>query len=518
MASDFKIEPLAHPSGKTCKFGAVVTGLDLNQFTDETVVQLQKATWEHKLLIIKGQKDLEPKRGWELLQKLDPDSKKIDNTTFARAFYPKDGIVAAINYVEVPEAGAFVFIGKGPQDDPKYGKPGLNMGDTNFNQYYQKPLADADFEAGKARFHWWHVDGTYWKYDPPTFTMLRPIKFPTEGKSTQTVEWADGSGQSMEVKPGRTAFVDVEQLYDMLSDDEKKTVDHSWVEYMYWPYEKIKGCRGAPNGLGVANEGRELPDEEVEAHEKGNKDWQKKLPLVWVNPVTGKKSFQVQHNLARRLFIRNGPNDTPKVIDDLGEVRKFLDNIQGRMIKPEHIWVGPEEEHDILLFQNYGLFHTKIDYPASWGVRTVHQGWLPGGKPPAGPNVIEGSKFKPRSDVNYIDQSDISNLTAQLGLEKRQAGCGGRPSGVSGIAICGPDFVNMGDKGWGPALAAMPQWNHARLNDFERPCYPESAADANGDGPAPGVSADASDGVAVGRCRGDPILSMTRSLIGNDRK
>jgi len=100
-------------------------------------VQLQKATWEHKLLIIKGQKDLEPKRGWELLQKLDPDSKKIDNTTFARAFYPKDGIVAAINYVEVPEAGAFVFIGKGPQDDPKYGKPGLNMGDTNFNQYYQ---------------------------------------------------------------------------------------------------------------------------------------------------------------------------------------------------------------------------------------------------------------------------------------------------------------------------------------------------------------------------------------------
>jgi alpha-ketoglutarate-dependent taurine dioxygenase len=244
-------------------------------------VQLQKATWEHKLLIIKGQKDLEPKRGWELLQKLDPDSKKIDNTTFARAFYPKDGIVAAINYVEVPEAGAFVFIGKGPQDDPKYGKPGLNMGDTNFNQYYQKPLADADFEAGKARFHWWHVDGTYWKYDPPTFTMLRPIKFPTEGKSTQTVEWADGSGQSMEVKPGRTAFVDVEQLYDMLSDDEKKTVDHSWVEYMYWPYEKIKGCRGAPNGLGVANEGRELPDEEVEAHEEGNKDWQKKVWSTW---------------------------------------------------------------------------------------------------------------------------------------------------------------------------------------------------------------------------------------------
>lgn len=98
----------------------------------------------------------------------------------------------------------------------------------------------------------------------------------------------------------------------------------------------------------------------------------------------------MQHNLARRLFIRHDLNDTPKIIDDLGEVRKFLDNIQSRIIKPEHIWVGPEEEHDLLLFQNYGLFHTKIDYPISYGVRTVHQGWLPNSTKPVGPVPIPG--------------------------------------------------------------------------------------------------------------------------------
>ena len=150
------------------------------------------------------------------------------------------------------------------------------MGDSNFNQYYSKPLSDEDFEAGKARFHWWHVDGTYFQYDPPTFTLLRPIKFPTEGKKTQVVDWADGSGHTLEVKPGRTAFVDVEQLYEeLLSDEEKQMVDHSWVEYMYWPYEWIKGCRGAPNGLGVANEGREVPEEEMAKIEEMKKDWQK---------------------------------------------------------------------------------------------------------------------------------------------------------------------------------------------------------------------------------------------------
>jgi hypothetical protein len=57
--------------------------------------------------------------------------------------------------------------------------------------------------------------------------MLQPIKFPAEGLKTQTAEWANCSSQSIEVKPRRTAFVDVEQLYDMLSDEEKKRVNHS---------------------------------------------------------------------------------------------------------------------------------------------------------------------------------------------------------------------------------------------------------------------------------------------------
>ncbi|EKG13547.1 Taurine catabolism dioxygenase TauD/TfdA [Macrophomina phaseolina MS6] len=238
------------------------------------------------------------------------------------------------------------------------------------------------------------MDGTFWKYEPPLFTSFRPVKFPTGSAdvSEQRVEWADGSGQSISVKPGRTAFVSTEQLYDLLSEDEKRVADHSWVEYMYWPYEWVKGCRGAPNGLGVANEGKEVPDEEMQKLPGTNLEWQKKHPMVWVNPVTGKKSFQVQHNLARRLFIRHGPNDTPKVIDDLAEVRKFLDTMQSRIIQPEYIWVGPDAEQDLILFQNYGLMHTKIDYPLSYGVRTVHQGWLPTSRKPAGPVPIPGEE------------------------------------------------------------------------------------------------------------------------------
>jgi len=88
------------------------------------------------------------------------------------------------------------------------------------------------------------------------------------------------------------------------------------------------------------------------------------------------------------------------------------------------------------------------------------------------------------SNVPYILSSDVGNLTAHVGLEKRQACGGGQPNAN---AICGPDFVDMGNKGWGPALAAMPQWNHARLNSVEQSCYPEDAKNAAGNGQNPGL-------------------------------
>jgi hypothetical protein len=96
----------------------------------------------------------------------------------------------------------------------------------------------------------------------------------------------------------------------------------------------------------------------------------------------------------------------------------------------------------------------------------------------------------------YILSSDVGNLTAHFGLDKRQSGdCGERPAN----SICGPDFVDMGNKGWGPALAAMPQWNHARLTAGERSCYPENAKNAAGDGINPGLPRGDST-LPVGRC------------------
>ncbi|EKG09541.1 Taurine catabolism dioxygenase TauD/TfdA [Macrophomina phaseolina MS6] len=309
-------------------------------------------------------------------------------------------------------------MGKGYQGDDHYGIKGLDIGEAYSFNYYAKPLSTEDFMKGHTRFQSWHIDGPCYKMDPPKYSSFRTVKLPggSAGESApkQHVDWADGSGLSLEVSPGRTAFVSSTQLYDLLSDDEKRMADHSWFEYMYYPYQWTKDTHGNPNGLGVADEGRELSDEEMEKMLPRQPEWQKRVcpnppsprragpnpdhrlnspfprqyPMVIVNPVTGEKAFQVQQNCVRRLFIRHGPSEEPKVIDDVAEVRRFLTNIQSRIIRPEYVWAGPPDEGDHLLWANWTVMHSKIDYPVEWGVRTAHQGWIPSKHPPVGPVPI----------------------------------------------------------------------------------------------------------------------------------
>lgn len=111
-------------------------------------------------------------------------------------------------------------------------------------------------------------------------------------------------------------------------------------------------------------------------------------PLVWVNEVNGRKAFHVMSHIVRRLYIRHGPDETPKVIDNITEIRDFLLKLQSRVVRPEYIYAGPDDEGDHVLWNNWGVMHTKIDYPLEFGPRTNHQGWIPCSYGPDGPVPI----------------------------------------------------------------------------------------------------------------------------------
>lgn len=112
-------------------------------------------------------------------------------------------------------------------------------------------------------------------------------------------------------------------------------------------------------------------------------------PLVWVNPVTGEKAFQVHGICARKLFIRAGPEDAPRVIDDLVAIRAFLADIQRRILKPPYICLAPVEEGDMVVWDNCGMFHSAVDYPLEkYGPRTMHQANIGASRGPVGPVPI----------------------------------------------------------------------------------------------------------------------------------
>lgn len=61
------------------------------------------------------------------------------------------------------------------------------------------------------------------------------------------------------------------------------------------------------------------------------------------------------------------------MIDNVVEIREFLKPIQERVLKPEYIMLPKTEEGDIVMWANYMMFHSAVDYPLEYGPRTMHQ-------------------------------------------------------------------------------------------------------------------------------------------------
>jgi len=162
--------------------------------------------------------------------------------------------------------------------------------------------------------------------------------------------------------------------------------DHSWVEYAPHPYMWIEHCKANPTGLGLKNQGKEHKIEELGEYDESAV---KRYPLVWVNPVTGEKAFQVHGICARKLFLRSSAEEEAKVVDDVVEIRALLHKIQSRILRPEYICLPRIEEGDMVMWDNYGCFHSAVDYPLDkYGPRTMHQANIGASKGPVGPVPI----------------------------------------------------------------------------------------------------------------------------------
>ncbi|KAJ4333863.1 hypothetical protein N0V95_009329 [Ascochyta clinopodiicola] len=368
----FTIKPMPKTPKEKHNFGAVVDNLDLGTISDSDVKALADAIWTHKVVVVKGQRDLPPIKQWELVTRFDPKAPLVHSHGDLKTFDKQGGLLSVSSHSRdvfgIPGAENVRLIGKGYQGEDHFGLKDKTIHKELMHLWHYDTLSDEDFNAGHTRFQRWHIDAPLYARDPAWFTTLRCFKRPVGPELT--IHWDDGSGQTMKTEPGLTAFISSVQAYDLMTDEEKNIADHSWVEYAPHPYQWMGSCESKANGLGLVNQGKEKTLNQLSPWDE--KDV-KRYPMVWVNPVTDERAFMVHGICVRRAFMRSGPNEEPRVVENLEEIRVWLASIQERVLKPDYVMLPKVEEGDVVIWSNYQMFHTAVDYPDHWGARTMHQ-------------------------------------------------------------------------------------------------------------------------------------------------
>lgn len=137
-------------------------------------------------------------------------------------------------------------------------------------------------------------------------------------------------------------------------------------------------ARSTPLGHSIVTEGLEVPVEELDYEDEKLKRYN----MVWTNPQTGEKckhsslllrrllsvanalskrtALQIHGQAAWKLYLKDAPDAEERVIDDLAEVRAFMDGLMRHVIRPENIYAHHHSPGDVALWYNRALWHSVV--------------------------------------------------------------------------------------------------------------------------------------------------------------
>jgi alpha-ketoglutarate-dependent taurine dioxygenase len=320
-----RIVPIEHKEGSKADFGALVYGIDLNNFTDADFEFISDCLHKHKLLVFKNQPEmLKPQQQYLLTSTFDPEE-----TTggFAHGYDPYLTSHKGVDIYGLPKRPAIPvqpqvhILGRGPLPEEHYGfPPDFEVQGVDHEEFHLPPhISPEEREAGASRFYQWHFDASLYNIPPPRVGCLLAVRTP-KGPDV-TVRWDDGTGTEMKIAPGATAMVAGSKALELLDDETRNLVMHSRVEYAPHAFVWMSTAHSTRLGHMIETEGLEKPLDQLPP-------WDPKkiciYPMVWTNPKTGEKSLQVHGQGAFKLYLKDSPDGEEKIIDDLKEVRAFM--------------------------------------------------------------------------------------------------------------------------------------------------------------------------------------------------
>ena len=126
----------------------------------------------------------------------------------------------------------------------------------------------------------------------------------------------------MKMAPGATAMVAGSQALSFLDEETRQIVANSRIEYAPHAFVWMSEAHSSRLGHLIETEGLEKSLDDLPRWEKSKVCT---YPMVWTNPMTGEKSLQVHGQGAFKLFLRSSADEEETVVDDLKEVRSFMD-------------------------------------------------------------------------------------------------------------------------------------------------------------------------------------------------
>lgn len=214
------------------------------------------------------------------------------------------------------------ILGRGPLPSDHYGfPPGFEVQGIDHEEFHLPPhISPEEREAGASRFYQWHFDGSLYGIPPPRVGCLLAVRTP-KGPNV-TVRWEDGSGTEMKLAPGATAMVAGSRALGLLDDETRNIVMHSRIEYAPHAFVWMSTAHSTRLGHLLETEGLEKPLDQLPKWERSKVCV---YPMVWTNPRTGEKSLQVHGQGAFKLHLKDSPGGQERVVEDLKEVRAFMD-------------------------------------------------------------------------------------------------------------------------------------------------------------------------------------------------
>ncbi|EIW87213.1 Clavaminate synthase-like protein [Coniophora puteana RWD-64-598 SS2] len=388
MAIELTTLPLpasADPS-KFANFGREVKGVDPGNLTPEQFEEVKDALYKHDALLFRNAQ-LSPEQQYALTKAFDPASESYGHGNHKTGSTKKS--ILHPDLKTIPRVPQVQLIGNGLVTNYE-GLESAQLKHPSHHTFHKTQVSPEDEANGVTRFYRWHIDAALYDLSPPRVTTLYGIKVP-KGEH-QVVRYDDGTGDELPVPLGTTAFVSGRTMFDILPSELKSFAVRTKVRYAPHPYVWMAPARALPTGLGIENDGLELPLNEVP---EWSEDKIMTLPILWKNPVTGELHFQVHPCGAHELLVDPIPAGAKREgalypdgahIKDLKEVRSLLYKMQRPAIAPQLVYPHDWEERDLVLFHNRGVLHTVVGAFKPDQVRAFHQCNLAASDIPKGPS------------------------------------------------------------------------------------------------------------------------------------